>query len=159
MPCHRDESIGQLTIPALVLAEASYLIGVTLGASAETALLRSVTTTRFEVIGPTQDDLVRMASLAATYEDLPLGATDASIVALAERLTDPRLATCPKHGRLEILGEGWEASKLADDQRRAQFGAVLRWTSSRLEVLGTIKKVNHSASGEDQVAGWSPRNR
>ena len=92
------ESIGQLTIPALVLAEASYLIGVTLGASAETALLRSVTTTRFEVIGPTQDDLVRMASLAATYEDLPLGATDASIVALAERLTDPRLATCPKHG-------------------------------------------------------------
>jgi uncharacterized protein len=87
------EGTGQLTIPALVLAEASYLIGETLGASAETALLRSLTTTRFDVIGPTREDLVRMASLAATYEDLPLGATDASIVALAERLTDPTIAT------------------------------------------------------------------
>ena len=120
MPCHRDESIGQLTIPALVLAEASYLIGVTLGASAETALLRSVTTTRFEVIGPTQDDLVRMASLAATYEDLPLGATDASIVALAERLADSTIATLDRRhftvvkstlGSLNLLPETMEPSR------------------------------------------------
>jgi uncharacterized protein len=87
------EGNGLLTIPAMVLAEASYLIGSTLGASAETALLRSVTTTRFTVVGPTKDDLVRMAALAATYEDLPLGGTDASIVALAERLNDPTIAT------------------------------------------------------------------
>ena len=87
------EGIGPLTIPALVLAEATYLVGTTLGPSAETALLRSVATNRFEVIGPTREDLVRMASLASTYEDLPLGATDASIVALAERLGVQTIAT------------------------------------------------------------------
>jgi uncharacterized protein len=87
------EEPGKLTIPALVLAEAAYLIGTNLGPSAETALLRSITTNRFEVVGPTHDDLLRMASLASTYEDLPLGATDASIVALAERLNDPKIAT------------------------------------------------------------------
>ena len=48
------EGPGQLTIPALVLAEASYLIGTVLGPSAETALLRSMTTNRFEVVGPTR---------------------------------------------------------------------------------------------------------
>ena len=32
------------------------------------------------------DDLVRMAELVRQYANLPLGATDASIVALAERL-------------------------------------------------------------------------
>ncbi len=87
------EGPGKLTIPALVLAEASYLIGSTLGPSAEVALLRSMTTNRFEVVGPTHDDLLRIASLASTYEDLPLGATDASILALAERLNDSTIAT------------------------------------------------------------------
>jgi uncharacterized protein len=82
-----------MTIPALVLAEASYLIGTVLGPTAETALLRSMTTDRFDVVGPTREDLLRMASLASTYEDLPLGATDASIVALGERLNDSTIAT------------------------------------------------------------------
>jgi uncharacterized protein len=87
------EGSGTLTIPALVLAEASYLIGTALGPSAETALLRSMVASRFEVIGPTREDLLRMAELASKYEDLPLGATDASIVALAERLNDSTIAT------------------------------------------------------------------
>ncbi len=60
---------------SLVLAEASYLIGTVPGPSAEAALLRSMTTRRFEVIGPTPEDLTQMAALASTYEDLPLGAT------------------------------------------------------------------------------------
>jgi uncharacterized protein len=95
------DSPGPLAIPALVLAEASYLISKSLGAPAESALLRSVTTSRFEVIGPTREDLLRMAVLTSTYEDLPLGATDASIVALAERLND---------SVIELLIEGISSS-------------------------------------------------
>jgi uncharacterized protein len=33
-----------------------------------------------------EDDLTRMAELVSTYADLPLGAVDASVVAVAERL-------------------------------------------------------------------------
>lgn len=38
-------------------------------------------------------DLVRMAELVETYADLPLGAVDASVVAVAERLGSTILFT------------------------------------------------------------------
>jgi uncharacterized protein len=114
------ESPGPLLIPALVLAEACYLIGQTLGAAAETALLRSVATTRFEVFGPSREDLARMAELAEIYEDLPLGATDASVIALAERLNHDVIATLDRRhftvvksnlGVLTLLPENVEPSR------------------------------------------------
>lgn len=45
-----------------------------------------------------------MAALAAQYEDLPLGATDASILALAERLDDPVIATLDRRHFLVVQG-------------------------------------------------------
>jgi len=44
----------------------------------------------FQVVNPTPADCRRAAALAATYSDLPLGTTDATAVALAERLSPPR---------------------------------------------------------------------
>jgi uncharacterized protein len=71
-------------IPALVVAELTYLVGSRLGAKAEAKLLRGLA--QIEVEAPTSDDWERIAELVDEYADLPLGGTDASVVALAERL-------------------------------------------------------------------------
>ena len=42
---------------------------------------------------PTDGDLGRCRDLQATYLDLRLGVTDASVIALVERLNEPKVAT------------------------------------------------------------------
>lgn len=77
-------------MPALVVAEATYLIEHTRGPAAEAAFLRSQ---RYQVKALTEADLLRAAALVEHCDDLPLGGTDASIVALAERLDEVEIAT------------------------------------------------------------------
>jgi uncharacterized protein len=74
----------RLVIPALAVAEATYFVGRRLGARAEAAFLRGLG--GFDVEGPTPEDFDRMAELVETYADFPLGGTDASVIALAERI-------------------------------------------------------------------------
>jgi uncharacterized protein len=74
----------RLIVPALVVAEATYFVGRRLGASAESRFLDGVG--ELDVEGPSRDDFARMAELVKQYADFPLGGTDASIVALAERV-------------------------------------------------------------------------
>ena len=81
----------RLLVPAMVVAEATYFVGRRLGASAEAAFLSGLAS--LDVEGPSSEDLVRMAELVEQYADFPLGGTDASVVALAERLDAPTLIT------------------------------------------------------------------
>jgi uncharacterized protein len=74
----------RLIVPALVVAEATYFVGRRLGASAERQFLRGIA--ELDVEGPSADDFMRMAELVEQYADFPLGGTDASVIALAERL-------------------------------------------------------------------------
>jgi len=74
----------ELVIPAMVVAEVSYFIQKRLGPRAEARFLEGLA--RLDVEGPHPDDWTRIAELAHKYVDLPLGGTDASVVALAERL-------------------------------------------------------------------------
>jgi hypothetical protein len=74
----------QLVIPALVVAEATYLIGTRLGPKVEASFLKSLES--FDVAAPAPDDWRRIAELVDRYADFPLGGTDASLVVLAERL-------------------------------------------------------------------------
>lgn len=87
---HADRT---LVVPALVVAEAGFLIERDLGSAAEVRFLRSLAHPRFRVepIGPS--DLQRMADLVEKYADLPLGTTDACVVTIAERLDDTTVAT------------------------------------------------------------------
>jgi predicted nucleic acid-binding protein len=80
------ESTEPLTIPVSVVIETSFLIERHLGASAEAAFLDSLTPPGVIVEQLSNDDVARMAQLITTYADLPLGAVDASVVAIAERL-------------------------------------------------------------------------
>jgi predicted nucleic acid-binding protein len=81
----------QLVIPALVVAEVTYLLEHRMGAIAEARFLRSLEA--FDVRAPTPDDWPRIASLVEQYGDFPLGGTDASVVALAERLDTDLIIT------------------------------------------------------------------
>ncbi|HMD56555.1 MAG TPA: PIN domain-containing protein [Solirubrobacteraceae bacterium] len=81
----------RLVVPALVVAEATYFVGRRLGAAAEARFLRGVG--ELDVEGPSEADFTRMTALVGKYADFPLGGTDASVVALAERLDAPAIVT------------------------------------------------------------------
>lgn len=74
----------ELVIPALVVAEATYLIGSRLGARAEAIFLGGLAT--FEVEAPNADDWPAIARLVEQDADFPLGGTDSSVAVLADRL-------------------------------------------------------------------------
>ena len=86
----RDGAL-QLVIPALVVAELTYFIASRLGAAAEARFLAALGA--MEVEPPFGSDWARMAELVQQYADLRLGGTDASIVALAERLNVTTIVT------------------------------------------------------------------
>jgi uncharacterized protein len=102
-----------LVIPALVITEVSYLIGKRLGAGAEAAFLRGMA--GLDIVVPEAGDWHRMADLVRKYRDFPLGAVDASVIALAERLGTDLVVTLdrrhfaavkPAHApRLSLLPE------------------------------------------------------
>jgi len=81
----------RLVVPALVIAEATYFVGRRLGAAAESSFVRGIGA--LDVEGPSGADFERMAELIDQYADFPLGGTDASVVALAERLGAPIVIT------------------------------------------------------------------
>ena len=80
-------------VSPLVLAEACYLIGKFGSADNEATFLRAMGRHPFQLEALSTADLERMAELVAQYGDLRLGGTDASVVALGERLGLTRLAT------------------------------------------------------------------
>jgi predicted nucleic acid-binding protein len=81
----------ELVIPALVIAETTYLIGLRLGPAVESAFLRGLA--GIEVEAPLPEDWDRIGSLVEMYGDFPLGGTDASVIALAERLDTDLVVT------------------------------------------------------------------
>jgi uncharacterized protein len=82
-----------LLVTPTVIAEVCYLLHERSGASAEVRFLRAFVAGELHLAELTLADLGRMADLAETYADLGLGGTDASIVAVAERLGIKDVAT------------------------------------------------------------------
>jgi uncharacterized protein len=80
-------------IPAPVVTEVCQLLASRVHADAEAAFLRSLTGKTFRVVNLEAEDYERAAELVAKYADLPLGGVDASVVAVAERLDIPDIAT------------------------------------------------------------------
>jgi uncharacterized protein len=77
----------------LCLAESAYLAGRRLGWRSEILLLAAFEAAELTLEPVHPADLERVAELVAGYRDLPLGTTDASIVAAAERLDLTTIAT------------------------------------------------------------------
>lgn len=83
----------QMIVPEMVVTEVCYLLEKKAGSKVEADFLRSLADSTFIKVGADHDQLVRMAELVERYADLPLGAADASVVSLAERLGVTEVAT------------------------------------------------------------------
>lgn len=80
-------------VPGPVIAEVGYLLARDAGPVPEAAFLRTFQTRFLSVVETTASDLTRAADLVERYTNLPLGTTDACVVAIAERLGLRELAT------------------------------------------------------------------
>jgi predicted nucleic acid-binding protein len=83
----------ELAVPAPVVVELEWLVSSRMGYDQFDGFLQSVEIGALDVIDLARSDFARVRELCRRYEDLPLGFVDASIVALAERLGETRLAT------------------------------------------------------------------
>jgi uncharacterized protein len=88
-----EDDEGPLVTTGLVIAEAAYLINRQLGAAAEATLYTSIIDGDLEVAALGRADWERVRELVTAYASLPLGGTDASVIALAERHGAIRIAT------------------------------------------------------------------
>jgi predicted nucleic acid-binding protein len=90
----------RFVVPTLAIAEASYFIQNRFGSHVEATFIRSLATRIIDP--PIQEDWPRIADLIEQYADFPLGTTDASIVALAERIGCRRIVTLDRRHFLAV---------------------------------------------------------
>ena len=81
-----------LVVPTLVLSELDYWCGLRLPPEAWQIFLDDLLAGAYRTEPPTGVDLARCRELQARYADLSLGIVDASAIALAERLDEPKIA-------------------------------------------------------------------
>jgi predicted nucleic acid-binding protein len=82
-----------MLVPAPIVAEVGYLLGTRAGARAEAGFLRAIADGDFVPVELTEADYRRVAELVEQYANLPLGTSDASVVAIAERERITEIAT------------------------------------------------------------------
>lgn len=88
-----EETLEPLVVPAPVVVEVDWLVAKRLTPDALAALLASVGEGALLVEELTSADYARIRRLCRRYSDLPLGFVDASVVTVAERLGERKLAT------------------------------------------------------------------
>lgn len=76
-----------------MLTEVCYFLQERVSPRAEAAFLRSAAAREILLLHPEPADLDRAADLVEQYASLPLGAVDACVLAMAERLNVTRIAS------------------------------------------------------------------
>lgn len=82
-----------LVLPATVLAEVCYWLQEHGGPPVEAAFLDAIADQTFTLVDLTTPDVERVAELVRRFASFPLGGTDASVIAVAERLDVRQIAT------------------------------------------------------------------
>jgi uncharacterized protein len=80
-------------VAAPVLVELDHLLSRQAGPDAFPALLETVSRGELDVVSLRDADYVRVRELMRTYADLRVGFVDAAVLAVVERLREPKLAT------------------------------------------------------------------
>lgn len=83
----------RLLVPGTVVAEVGYLLAREVGADVESMFLTALADGDFEPVNLAHEDYRRAAELVKQYKDLGLGTTDATVIALAERLKVTEIAS------------------------------------------------------------------
>jgi uncharacterized protein len=76
----------RILVPGTVVAEVGYLVAREGGAQVEAQFLTSLSDGTLWPVELTREDYQRSADLVRTYGTLPLGTTDATVIAVCERL-------------------------------------------------------------------------
>ncbi|WP_440068980.1 type II toxin-antitoxin system VapC family toxin [Streptosporangium sp. OZ121] len=84
---------GPLILPGPVLAEVCWLLESRVGPAAEADFLQSIVDGELAMEPLTTVDIARMKALVVKYANFPLGAVDAAVIAVAERLGVQEIAT------------------------------------------------------------------
>lgn len=95
---------GPYVVPAGILAEVAFLVESRLGGATMDALLADLDTGAYS-LDCGEDDLPRIRELASRYDSLPLGFSDAAVIACAER-GGGRVLTLDKRDFDVVAGEG-----------------------------------------------------
>ena len=88
-----ESSTEQLVIPSPVLVEVDYWIGQRLQTGALTALLDDIASGGYLIEDLQEADYRRVRELCDRYADADIGFVDAAVLAVVERLNEPKLAT------------------------------------------------------------------
>ncbi|MEX2230387.1 MAG: VapC toxin family PIN domain ribonuclease [Dehalococcoidia bacterium] len=93
--CRRliEECSEPLVIPAPVLVEVDYWIHERLYATVRSALPGDIAAVAYEVAELQPSDYGRVAAICDQYADSDIGFVDAAVLAIVERLREPKLAT------------------------------------------------------------------
>jgi predicted nucleic acid-binding protein len=83
----------EIVIPAPVLPEVDYLVSTRMGVSPMVALMRDIESGAYRVEDLESGDYSRVRELMDRYADMDLGFVDAGVIAVVERLSEPKLAT------------------------------------------------------------------
>jgi predicted nucleic acid-binding protein len=94
-----------LIIPSPVLTELDYWLEKYGGATAQIALVDEIINGVYTVTDLEPDDYLRVREIMARYADAAVGFVDAAVLAIVERLREPKLATLDRRhfGILRLL--------------------------------------------------------
>ena len=94
-PCRRliEETDEPLVIPAPVLVEVDYWVHVRLHPGVLVTLLDDIVAGAYWVEDVQPGDYRRIRELCDRYDDADIGFVDAAVLAIVERLNEPKLAT------------------------------------------------------------------
>ena len=92
----------ELAVPAPVIVELEWLVTGRMKFDQFDGFLQSIELGAVRVVDLERGDYTRVRELCRRYEDLPLGLVDASVVTLAERLGERRVATLD-HRRFTVV--------------------------------------------------------
>jgi uncharacterized protein len=106
----------RLILPATVSAEVGYLLSERVGPEVEVQFLQGVGGGAFDLVDLTHADYRRMAELTEQHIDMPLGTTDASVVAIAERLGITEIATLDRRHFTAVRPRHVEAFSLLPER-------------------------------------------
>jgi predicted nucleic acid-binding protein len=97
-----EEAAERLVVPSPVLPELDYLVADRLGTGPMLAFLQDIEDGAYDVEDLVPADYTRVREVMDMYSDQDVGFVDASVLAIAERLDEPKVATLD-HRHFSVL--------------------------------------------------------
>jgi predicted nucleic acid-binding protein len=104
-----------LVVPTCVLVEVDYWTRKLLGTESWDVFVEDVAEGAYRLEPLTLGDLERASELERAYANLDLGLVDASVIALCERLNEPKVATLDRRDFSVVRPRHCEALRLLPD--------------------------------------------